>query len=67
MCLEPMPSRRESASTPPSSNPLSAIKRRARETVVDVPSHAGVPGELSGRQRGQGRKLASAAASAVAK
>src|SRR5579863_7819225 len=64
---EPMPSRCANASTPPSSNPLSAIKRNARETVVDVPTHAGVPGELSGRQRRQGRKPASAAAAAVGK
>jgi len=43
------------------------MSRKARETVVEVPSHAGVPGELSGRQRKQGRKPAAAAAAAVGK
>lgn len=36
-------------------NLLSPISRKARETVFDVPSHAGVPGEHSGRQRRHGR------------
>ena len=34
------------------------------ETVADVPSHAGVPGDASGRQRRQGRYPASWAAAA---
>jgi hypothetical protein len=43
------------------------IRRRARETVLEVPSHAGVPRELSGRQPTHGRKPASAAAAALGK
>jgi alkylation response protein AidB-like acyl-CoA dehydrogenase len=35
-----------------------------RDTVVELPVQAGVPGEDSGRQRRQGRKPASAAAAA---
>src|SRR4029077_10020812 len=54
-------------STRPLSGPLRAIRRKARETVFEVPSHAGVPGEHSGRQRKQGRNPASAAAAGVAK
>jgi hypothetical protein len=34
----------------------------ARETVFEVPTHAGVPGKHFGRQRGQGRKPFLAAA-----
>lgn len=56
---EPTPSRWAKTSTPPSSSPLSPIRRRARETVFEVPSRAGVPGERSGRQRRHGRKPAS--------
>ena len=36
------------------------------ETVADVPFHAGVPGEVSGRQRRQGLNPASSAAAAQA-
>ncbi len=42
------------------------MSRSARWTTAEVPSHAGVPGAASGRQRRQGRKPASAAAAAVA-
>ena len=66
-CREPMPRRSASISTPPSSRPLSPINRSARETVLGVPSQAGVPGEHSGRQRRHGRNPASAAAAAVEK
>ena len=51
---------------PPRSSAPSAISRRARDTVAEVPSQAGVPGEVSGRQRRHGRKPASAAAAAQA-
>ncbi len=61
---EPMPSRSANVSTPPSSSAPSAISRSARDTVTDDPSHAGVPGEHSGRHRKQGRNPASAAAAA---
>ncbi len=64
---EPTPSRSASASTPPSSRPLSPMRRSARATVLGVPSQAGVPGEHSGRQRRHGRKPASDAAAAVGK
>ncbi len=64
---EPTPKRSARPSTPPSSRPLSAINRRARDTVLGVPSQAGVPGEHSGRQRRQGRNPASAAAAALGK
>jgi len=40
------------------------MSRSARDTVADVPSHAGVPGAASGRQRRQGRKPAAWAAAA---
>jgi hypothetical protein len=43
------------------------MSRNARETVFEVPSHAGVPGEHSGLQRRHGRKPASAAAAALLK
>src|SRR5882757_2676790 len=66
-CLDPTPKRSARTSTPPSSSPFSPIKRNARETVFEVPNHAGVPGELSGRHRKQGRKPASAAAAALGK
>ncbi len=36
-------------------------------TVAEVPCQAGVPGEVSGRQRRQGRKPAASAAAAQAK
>ena len=42
-----------------------SIRRfNARETLAEAPSHAGVPGEASGRQRRHGRNPASAAAAA---
>ena len=44
-----------------------AVTYRARDTVLEVPSHAGVPGQLSGRQRRHGRNPAAAAAAAVGK
>jgi len=50
-----------------SSNALSLIRRKALDTVVDVPDHAGVPGDDSGRHRMQGRYPASAAAAAEGK
>jgi hypothetical protein len=66
-CRDPTPNRSASSSTPPSSSPLSSINRKARDTVVEVPIQAGVPGEASGRQRRHGRNPASAAAAALAK
>ena len=60
-----MPSLAASASTEPSSSAPSWIRASARRTTADVPSHAGVPGAASGRQRRQGRKPASAAAAAL--
>src|ERR1700685_2114684 len=66
-CRDPIPRRSARASTPPSSKPVSPISLNARETVLEVPDQAGVPGEASGRQRRQGRKPASAAAAALEK
>jgi hypothetical protein len=43
------------------------MSRSARDTVLDVPNQAGVPGEHSGLQRKHGRKPASAAAAALGK
>jgi hypothetical protein len=63
---EPIPRCSAKPSTP-SSRPLSAINLRARETVLGVPIHAGVPGEHSGRQRKHGRNPASVAAAALGK
>jgi hypothetical protein len=51
----------------PTSSTLSFISLNARDTVAEVPIQAGVPGELSGRQRRQGRRPDSAAAAAVGK
>ena len=62
-----MPSRAARSSTPPSSSALSPISFSARDTLADAPSHAGVPGDASGRQRRHGRKPASAAAAADGK
>ena len=39
----------------------------ARDTVTEVPSHAGVPGAFSGRQRRHGRNPAASAAAAHSK
>src|SRR5947208_16422993 len=39
----------------------------ARDTTPEVPSHAGVPGEASGRQRRQGRNPSASAAAADGK
>ena len=64
-CRELTPSRSARPSIPASSKLLSSIRRRALETVFEVPHQAGVPGEHSGRQRRQGRNPASAAAAAV--
>jgi hypothetical protein len=66
-CRVPIPNRSASVSIPPSSKPLSPISFNARDTVFEVPCHAGVPGELSGLHRKHGRNPASAAAAAVAK
>ena len=66
-CLGPMPSLAASVSTRRPSRPCSSIRRRPRETVADVPCHAGVPGATSGWQRRHGRKPAAAAPAAVAK
>ncbi len=60
-----MPTRAASASTGASSRAPSWMSASARRTTADVPSHAGVPGAASGRQRRQGRKPASAAAAAL--
>ena len=46
---------------------LRAISASARETVFEVPRHAAASGEISGRQRRQGRKPASCAAAALGK
>lgn len=60
-CREPRPTRSASASTSLTSSAPSEISLRARETTADVPSHAGVPGEVCGRHRRQGRKPAASA------
>src|SRR5262249_39789632 len=68
-CRSPTPSFSASAATqesPPSSTP-SAISARARETVLDVPRQAAASGEISGRQRRQGRKPDVCAAAALGK
>ena len=43
------------------------MRRSARRTTAAVPSHAGVPGAASGRQRRHGRKPAVSAAAGVPK
>ena len=43
------------------------MRRNPRDTTADVPSHAGVPGEDSGRQRRHGRNPATSAAAALAR
>lgn len=43
------------------------MSRSARDTLATVPSQAGVPGAVSGRQRKQGRKPAASAAAAAGK
>ncbi len=53
------------ASTPPSSSAPDAISAMARDTVLDVPCQAAMSGEVSGRQRKQGRNPASCAAAAL--
>ena len=63
---EPKPSLAASCSTPPPFSAPSKIKRKARETTAEVPSHAGVPGAACGWQRLQGRKPAVSAAAAHA-
>jgi hypothetical protein len=47
------------------SSPPSAISANARETVFEVPRHAAASGEVSGRQRRQGRKPAACADAAL--
>ena len=51
----------------PASRPPSAIRARARDTVLEVPRQDARSGAVSGRQRRQGRKPASWAAAADAK
>ena len=58
--------RDKSSTLRPRSAP-SATNRSVRDTVVETPFHAGLPGADSGRHRRHGRKPASAAAPAVGK
>ena len=44
---------------------LSRSAASARATTADPPSHSGVPGAVSGRQRRHGRSPAASAAAAV--
>ena len=67
MTCDVRPTRSLSPSTPVSSSTPSPIRPSARETTPDVPDHAGVPGDASGRQRKHGRKPAASAAAAVGK
>src|SRR5215471_16562674 len=60
----PTPNRSAKLRTPASSSAPSEISRSARETVVDEPFQAGVPGAHSGRHRRQGRNPAVDAAAA---
>ena len=43
------------------------MSRSARATTAEPPSHSGVPGAVSGRQRRHARKPAAAAAAALGK
>jgi hypothetical protein len=55
--------------SPPAGGPTGPGWRRgptSRDTIADVPDHAGVPGEVSGRHRRQGRNPAPSAAAAHA-
>ncbi len=51
----------------PWSSTPSSIKRSARDTVVDVPFDAGVPGVASGLHLRHGRKPAASASAGVLK
>ncbi len=59
--------RSASASTSASSSAPRSISASARETVFDVPRQTARSGEVSGRQRRQGRKPAPCAAAAEGK
>ena len=63
----PMPSRAAKASRSSSSRAPAEISRSARATSAGLPTQAGVPGAVSGRQRRQARKPAASAAAAHAK
>ena len=63
------PSRRGDRPAPRRSSRSSApslMRRSPRDTTLDVPDHAGVAGDASGRQRRQGRNPSACAAAAVA-
>ena len=66
-CRSPTPTRLARASTDASSSAPISTSASARDTVLEAPRQAPRSGEVSGRQRRQGRKPASCAAAAVGK
>src|ERR1700687_1336598 len=63
-CRAPRPTCPANLSTSPESSPPLKMSFSARETTDEVPHQAGVPGEVCGRHRLQGRKPAASAEAA---